>query len=186
MQHFRLFRSRMETILSVVRRVAPRAPHIKLVTESMSMASSSDVVVHASHLLRSRRTRGATRPTLRACSKGGSRREENPNPKTGRHEANEPERGCVGVGDQPQRVNLAAIQDAAADAPTPHTVRAPGYRSLAGSDFFRKSGRKTKIFEPRYLGCCGAWRSFQNARWPAAPRGRTSLTCHEPDVSQSR
>ena len=40
----------------------------------------------------------------------------------GRHEAHEQGRGCVGVGDQPQRVDLAAIQDAAADAPTPHTA----------------------------------------------------------------
>jgi hypothetical protein len=45
-------------------------------------------------------------------------REENQIPKMGRHEANEPERGCVGVGDQPQRADLASIQDAAADAHT--------------------------------------------------------------------
>ena len=59
--------------------------------------------------------------------------------------------GCVGVGDQPQRVDLAAIQDAAADAPTPHTaalqdtVRWQTHFSPGeGGGFHRKS-------ESRYL-----------------------------------
>jgi energy-coupling factor transporter ATP-binding protein EcfA2 len=59
---------------------------------------------------------------LKLPLQSSSRREENQIPKVGRHEANEQERGCVGVGDQPQRIDLAAIQSAAADAPTPHTA----------------------------------------------------------------
>jgi len=51
---------------------------------------------------------------------GDSRRPENPSLETERRETNEPDSGCVGVGDQPQRAGK--FEDAAADAPTPHTV----------------------------------------------------------------
>jgi spermidine synthase len=46
-----------------------------------------------------------THELKQTLSPGSSRREENQIPKMGRHEANEPERGCVGVGDQPQRAD---------------------------------------------------------------------------------
>jgi len=63
-----------------------------------------------------------------------------------RPEASEPDGGCVGVGDQPQRVGK--FEAAAADAPTPHTaaVRAP-VPGQALTSQSKIENRKSKIEE---------------------------------------